>query len=154
VGGGWWKRWSPAVGCHSSSSPVEGEAARADDGGWRRRSVGVAAGGVEDGRMESGTGGCVVIMRNSVIFVVNCNSPTDSDHWKWIEFLVSIPWAAKQQASWNPIEFGLIPVNQTCSKRFVNFPRIGGMDNIEPSPNGIILLVSNGAVVTLELNGS
>jgi hypothetical protein len=54
-----------------------------------------------------------VVMRNSVIFVVNCNSPTDSDHQKWIEFLVSIPWAAKQHASWNPIEFGLIPVKQT-----------------------------------------
>jgi hypothetical protein len=116
---------------------------------WGRRRVESRMGGWSRGWEDA-----VVIMRNSVIFVVNCNSPTDSDHWKWIEFLVSIPWAAKQQASWNPIEFGLIPVNQTCSKRFVNSPRISGMDNIEPSPNGVILLVSNGAVVTLELNGS
>jgi hypothetical protein len=29
-------------------------------------------------------------------FVVNWNSPTDSNHRKWIEFLGLIPWAAKQ----------------------------------------------------------
>jgi hypothetical protein len=75
---------------------------------WKARSLVLTA---EDGnvdlwgrrRVESRTGGWsrewedgVVIMRNSIIFVVNCNSPTDSDYLKWIEFLVSIPWAAKQ----------------------------------------------------------
>jgi hypothetical protein len=85
-------------------------------------------------RVESRTGGWsrgwedgVVIMRNSVIFVVNCNSPTDSDYLKWIEFLVSIPWAAKQQASWNPIEFGLILVKQIG-------PKCISGNNIVPAP--------------------
>jgi hypothetical protein len=43
----------------SSSSPVEGDTARVDNGGWRRGSVG-AVGGVGNGT-ESGTRLCMVI---------------------------------------------------------------------------------------------
>jgi hypothetical protein len=82
-----------------SSSPVEGDTACADNGGWRRGSVG-AAGGVGDETLR----GCgVEDSEVSDVFLRNSRWAANSASWKPIEISHPIPWAAKQGGLWNPI---------------------------------------------------
>jgi hypothetical protein len=73
----------------------------------------------DGGGMESGAMGCAL---ESGLGAMGWNSTraTNSGHWNWIEFQISIPLWAKRVQLQNPIDFSPIRGNQTGPHSFLS----------------------------------